>query len=684
MEPNANTSRDPATPDELLPAMGKAPIGQPIFFRSLYFVGTTGGAEQPNTELTEPVDPFAAGDDAKLRPAVGVLTVHEQSWTQTGMELGNLLNSICLAPGEVTRVAVTDWKRKMEGRSVEGQTQTEEVESQTAQQRRITELQDAMVAEAQSGESRASASSITNQAGVSGGLLWGSASAASSSASSAALTAQFSAGRRDLALHSTNAIMQGTAEKAHAMRARQQTIVREVSEKEMETLSARVLANYNRRHALNVLFFQILQVYAVQTRLIDWDRCLFVPMKPIAFKGPDGLANVLKHGSALLAILRPLNLPGVIQRLERVLAKKADDVPTFEAAEAARKTLLAQIDELRQQAHPRTTAGATGTGADAGAGYRQSAAAFAEAQLALLEAEAAKPVPAGLGIGDLLDQDRLFLNQQLWLRLNPDQVYRMLQGVSVEGEPVADRLDPHPVGVFGNYLAFRWGFAQSEAGQAARKAWALAHLNHADDSGTYQGQEVRIGLPGLGVFSEAVLGRGLAAEETNERYARWSAEENRIPILPPGIADIKHEERAKATMDLKPSGDFASALATLRAEKITDASYIEKMLGVLGSGSTFRDMSNAAKTGELAAKLADTTAAGAISAATLAEKGWESFQQTFSKAFDTFINSDAGKSAFAKLSAAKAPATEPPKDKPAEAKPEADKTEKTEPAVAKT
>jgi len=675
MEPNASTSRDLPTPIELLPAMGTASIGQPIFFRSLYFVGPTGGAEPGLSELTDPLDPFAAGNSAKLRPAVGVLTVHQQSWTQTGMELGNLLNSICLAPGEVTRVAVTDWKRKMEGSSAEGQTQTEEVESQTAQQRRISELQDAMVAEQQSGESRASASSVTNQAGVSGGLLWGSVSAASSSASSAALTAQFSAGRRDLALHSTNAIMQGTAEKAHAIRARQQTIVREVSEKEVETLSTRVLANYNRRHALNVLFFQILQVYKVQTQLVDWDRCLFVPMKPIAFNKADGgLASILKHGSALLGILRPLNLPGLVQRLERVLATQADDAPTLEAAKAARDTLLAQIDELRRRAHPDTPAVPAGATADAAAAYRQSTAAFAETQLHLLEAEAAKPLPAGLGLCELLDQDRLFLNQQLWLRLNPDQIYRMLQGLAVDGEPVLDRLDPHPVGVFGNYLAFRWGFAQTEAGQAARGAWAKAHLNKDDESGTYQGQEVRIGLPGLGVFSEAVLGRALAAEESSDLYARWSAEENRIPILPPGIADIKHEERAKATMDLKPSGDFASALATLRAEKITDASYIEKMLGVLGSGSTFRDMSNAAKTGELAAKLADTTAAGAISAGTLAEKGWEAFQQTFSKAFDTFIKSDAGKSAFANLSEAKAPA-EPAKDKPTKDKPAAEKAD---------
>jgi len=217
------------------------------------------------------------------------------------------------------------------------------------------------------------------------------------------------------------------------------------------------------------------------------------------------------------------------------------------------------------------------------------------------------------------------------------------------GEPVVPRLDPHPIGVFGNYLGFRWGFPHGAAGERLRKDWGAEYLPSLADKDIYEGQATRIGLPGLGVFAEAVLGRGLAAEELNDRYAKWSDEENRIPILPPGIATLQHVDRSKATLDLKPTGDFAAALATLRSEKVADVSYLDKLLGVMSNGSMFRDMSNASRTSDLAGKLADNAAAGATSAAMVAEKGWESIQDTFSKAFSAFMGSDEGKEAVGKI-----------------------------------
>ena len=72
---------------------------------------------------------------------------------QSGLALGNLLQSVCLAPGEVTRIAVTDWRRKTSAKSTEETQQSESVSSQIDQSRAVNEVQRAVASEAQSGSS---------------------------------------------------------------------------------------------------------------------------------------------------------------------------------------------------------------------------------------------------------------------------------------------------------------------------------------------------------------------------------------------------------------------------------------------------------------------------------------------------------------------------------------------------
>ena len=123
------------TPKYLLPQMEDVPATEPAFYRSLFILDrlgprdTAAGAaavpEGPaptsNTqELTAPIDPFdGRGEEFETLPAIGVLTVHQQGWVQKGIALGNLTQSICLAPGEVTQVAVIDWRRTTTGTSEE-------------------------------------------------------------------------------------------------------------------------------------------------------------------------------------------------------------------------------------------------------------------------------------------------------------------------------------------------------------------------------------------------------------------------------------------------------------------------------------------------------------------------------------------------------------------------------------
>jgi hypothetical protein len=235
-----------------MPAMEDTPINEVASYRSLFVLDTFGEAPKTERTLDGPIDPFdGTADPVSQRPAVGVFTVHEQGWVQKGLALGNLLHSVCLAPGEVTQVAVVDWQRRAAGTSAEETRQGETVTSAIDQARSLNEVQRAVASEAQAGSSSTLSAAATAQGGMALRGLFSSASISAAASSTTALTAQFSTGSRQLAAESTNALSQRTAETAQAMRSRRAAVVREVSEQEAETLSARVIANYNRRHALN-------------------------------------------------------------------------------------------------------------------------------------------------------------------------------------------------------------------------------------------------------------------------------------------------------------------------------------------------------------------------------------------------------------------------------------------------
>ena len=56
------------------------------------------------------------------------------------------------------------------------------------------------------------------------------------------------------------------------------------------------------------------------------------------------------------------------------------------------------------------------------------------------------------------------------------RVFRMVHGRTLHGEPVSSLIDPQPIGVFGNYVIFRWGFRRDEVGTAEREKFAEEYL----------------------------------------------------------------------------------------------------------------------------------------------------------------------------------------------------------------
>jgi hypothetical protein len=230
---------------------------------------------------------------------------------------------------------------------------------------------------------------------------------------------------------------------------------------------------------------------------------------------------------------------------------------------------------------------------------------------------------------EFMRRDRLALNQLMWMRLDKHRVHRLLSRHSFGGKPLGGLADPEPVGVFGNYVAFRWHFDD----EAERKAFTSRFVQEENEPVV-----ARVVLPSEGVFAEAVLGQSNAAEKIDvTRFWDWNA--SPIPILPPGIAPIDAGSRARDVA--MPDGRLEASIAALPALQAMPGSDLGAILSAVQSGSMFRNMSGLEGTVSLAAALGENASKGATEAGKTALEA----QKAYSDAMVKLANSDAGKAA---------------------------------------
>ena len=272
---------------ELVPRMGEFPTERHYY--STVVMDRVAVKETTDLATAGPVDilPAVAADFGFDAPAVGARLTFEQSWFAHGVTLGNLLHSVALAPGESTRVAVVDWSRQTRATGTETIGETEALTATTSHNRSISEIQDAVATEVQSGFSHTESTATTKSGGGGFGFSMGPVSIGASGGAGKTTTSadsfSTSTGSRDLSASMSQQVMDATHQAASSVRNRRATIVKEVSETEHESVSTRILANYNHMHALTVQYFEVIEVYRVTTGLHEAERCLFVPMKLVHF-----------------------------------------------------------------------------------------------------------------------------------------------------------------------------------------------------------------------------------------------------------------------------------------------------------------------------------------------------------------------------------------------------------------
>jgi N-acetyl-anhydromuramyl-L-alanine amidase AmpD len=319
--PERDGAFDPEAPADLIPKSGQFPTERAQYRVLLLDEIHRPDHASPLIDFTSPdfrpvdVSPVTAPDFGFRTIGSGALLTFNQSWFMQGVTLGHLLHSVALAPGESTRIAIVDWSRKSRAGQTEQVAETEDLLNDTAHNRSISEVTQAVAKEAQSGFSHTETDFTTEQGGLSfgegiagvfgpvAGALGLGASGSAAETSGSADSYASSSGQRSVAASMLQQITDRTHQQAHAARTRRASVVREVSQSEHEEISTRVVVNYNHMHALTVQYYEVLQLFRTETSVVRADRVIFIPFRLVDFNNDDLLLRF--RGALMGAALNP-------------------------------------------------------------------------------------------------------------------------------------------------------------------------------------------------------------------------------------------------------------------------------------------------------------------------------------------------------------------------------------------
>lgn len=214
--------------------------------------------------------------------AFGHLIQYRQRFYSNGYSLGNIITTEGLAPGQVKKIAILDWKRSQTSNRSEQLDYRDELEASTDHTQDFEELQSAMLNENSAGGSSSKVSSTTAAigAGIGGvfpGGIFGVAGGVGTTSSNASSEAWQNNSKNTSASMNSH-LADRTKQSAKNIRSQRATVI--TSDTQMESVGARteVLANYNHCHSINNVFFEVLRHVAVRQDVTSVSECLFVPL----------------------------------------------------------------------------------------------------------------------------------------------------------------------------------------------------------------------------------------------------------------------------------------------------------------------------------------------------------------------------------------------------------------------
>ena len=259
---------------------------------------------------------------------LGYSVSYLQEWIFRGVHLGEPQGSVNLFMGQDTQVSVLDWRRAIRAFRLEDTRVTERLSSTLFHQRAVDEVARATAEEHQQGATSsfganaATAGSFVAAGAVVGGVGGGisgalaglvlgnvanaaggaptiagaavgtavgslAGAAAGSLIFSGATTLGFvetdAEGDREIFASSAQNIQQRTVQNSSSLRSFWSNIISQSVEEEQQQIRTDRVTNHNRIHALNALYFEVLNEYQVNIRANDFAAIVFLPYKPIFF-----------------------------------------------------------------------------------------------------------------------------------------------------------------------------------------------------------------------------------------------------------------------------------------------------------------------------------------------------------------------------------------------------------------
>jgi len=674
--PDSLPEADKDAPADLLPKSGEFPTER-VFYSTLVFDGFDGEPEQLMAlENAEPIDlaPVAGNQFGFKRTGIGALLTMSQSWYAQAVALGQLLHSVALAPAESTRIAMLDWSRRTVGKQSEDVTETEHLTNITEHSRALAEVTNAVAKEAQSGFSTTNVTSTSTQEGSGLGIGIGPVTigdtSADASSNSQAMSFSSSSGQRELAASMTQNVVDKTQQYANAARNRRATVVKEVSQSEHETISTRVITNYNHMHALSIQYYEVVQIYRVAVQLVRVEKCLFIPMQLVDFTKPElvrffreillkapidenartllstdyDTVDVKTLGPGMLSLKNSTLIPTTTKAKGKVVSlpneAKVTSFYLMSGGSSISVTLLrrdgstADLDQTdKQNVKVRDTVLIHEIESISMTNLEKAELNFLTAITFMykgvpfgIDVQIKLPVGAapqkiltftGGGIRSQLvthlQANRLYYSQLIFKSLDPATLILLLSGYSYRGKPVATIVDPQPVTTAGNYLVFRMHITPANNGDDVEEAAWAQWLEEHGVSFEHVKEDL-VPLPSGGVFAEAVLGRYNSAEKLDiTRF--WNWQDSPIPIQAPEIAPIQMASRGESE-DLKAGGFSQPLVNIVSPTSLPEPTGLGATIQAIANGNMFRDMSGLAATIGMA-QAGQQTASDAATAASV-------------------------------------------------------------------
>lgn len=194
------------------------------------------------------------------------------SWQPLGHTLGQIIYSLPLAPGEVVKIGIIDWRRSSEDTRTEDTSESEDLTHNTVRDRNISETVQGALREWQRGGTIMGGNS--GGAGVSFGIPIIGATAGNAHSFGGGYST--SSGNRDVTVDTVQQVNDAFSQHSSAIRELRSTVVVTSDQQEYARAETRVIANNNHSHALTMLYYEVLRHFKVTTQCVRKRNVLLV------------------------------------------------------------------------------------------------------------------------------------------------------------------------------------------------------------------------------------------------------------------------------------------------------------------------------------------------------------------------------------------------------------------------